>query len=132
MNLPTWKKVLVCVVVVAIAFAVLLTILGIDGAMYDRWRSANWLQNLHRAWLQDGAPLPADPNKYGHRSSGTTYVYTASHLISGTNYFCLFAFKGEHVPPNHFAVTTNGLVLVLDDPARVRLLHFSKRGAGAW
>jgi len=118
--------------VVALGFAVFLTVLPIDGTRYDRWRSANWLQNLHRAWLRDGGRLPADPNNYGHRGAGTTYVYTAVHTISGTNYYGLFAFTGEHIPPNHFAVATNGAILVLDDPNGVRLVHFSKRGAGAW
>ena len=128
MNWSKWKTVLV----VAVGFALWFTVLGIDGTRYDRWRSAHWLQDLHRGWLKDGAPLPADPNNYGHTSVGTTYVYTAAHMISGTNYYGLFAFKGVHIQPNHFAVATNGAILVLDDPAGVRLLHFSKRGAGAW
>ena len=125
-------KLVVSGLAVTIVFAVLLTILEIDGRRYDRWRSANWLQNLHRGWVREGAPLPADPDNYGQRNDGTTYVYTASHEISGSNYYGLFAFKGEHISPNHFVVATNGAILVLDDPAGVRLLHFTKKGGGAW
>jgi hypothetical protein len=134
MKLLTWKKLAVGGLVVAVAFVVLARILGIEETRYHRWSNANWLQNLHRGWLRAGAPLPADPNNYGSINIGTTYVYTASHVIGGSNYYGLFAYEGEEhfPPPNHFAVATNGAILVLDDPAGVRLLHFSKRGAGAW
>lgn len=129
---PVWKKVAAAVMVLAAAFVAVLAVLTVDGRAYERWSSGQWLKSLHKSWVMAGCPTPADPASYGYRNTGTTYVYTAAHVVHGSNYYGLFAFKAPHTQPAHFAVATNGAVLVLDDPKGVRLLKFKAGRGAAW
>jgi hypothetical protein len=116
----------------AVLFLALLTILTIDGRAYERWKSANVLRTQHHAWIKEGAPWPPpNPTNYVRASWGTSYLYNASHIVDGERCQGLYAFRA-HDWPHHYAITTNGVVLVLGEKNGIRLLRFTKEKAAAW
>jgi hypothetical protein len=127
-----WKKFVIVLAVVAVLLLALLTILSIDGRAYERWKSAQVLRTLHLGWIKDGTPFPPpNPTNYGWASWGTSYVYNVSHNINGTNYQGLFAFDDYH-RPHHYAIATNGVIIVREEKDGLRLLRMSKDKAAAW
>jgi hypothetical protein len=125
-----WKLLLIIVAAVVLGFAALVILLEIDGRAHERRKTAAHLRTLYRAWLVDDAPLPVEPLKYGKANWGTGYVYSATHVIGGTNHYGLFAFR-YYDRPIHYAITTNGVVLDLGHKKGVCLVRFgSARGAG--
>ncbi len=113
-------------------FAILLLVLGVDGRLFERWKSAMVLRNLHRSWERDGAPQPfPDPSKYGYASWGTSYVDSASYVIKGGVYHGLYGFR-DYTRPDHLTITTNGVLIVFGKSGTPRLLWMAKKGAGAW
>lgn len=113
-------------------FTGLLTVLSIDGALYERWNDATHLRNLYKGWVLDGSPYPVpEPQKYGYSSAGTSFVYTASYVIGGQTFRCLFAYR-EYTHPTVFAITTNGVVLVLREHGSARLMWIHKARGAAW
>jgi hypothetical protein len=132
-NRKLWiKRLTIAFGAIVLSFVGFVALLHIDGQAYDRWRSASFLQNQHRSWSKDGAPWPPpNPTNYGWTSSGTSFVYTASHVIDGKIYYSLFAFRA-YDSRHHYAITTNGVVLDLGDKKGVRLLQFTKGKAAAW
>jgi len=126
------KKLAAGVLVVAVLFIVLLTVLAVDGRLYERWSDATHLRILYKSWVLDGSPFPIpDPQKYGYSSDGTSYVYIASQVIDGQRYQGLFAYR-KYTQPTVFAITTNGVCLVLRDDGSARLMWIHKTRGAAW
>jgi hypothetical protein len=66
-----------------------------------------------------------------YSNSGTSYVYSASQVIDGQTYHGLFAYR-EYAQPTVFAITTNGICLVLRDDGSARLMWIHKTRGAAW
>jgi hypothetical protein len=129
---PFWKKFVVCAAVVVALFMGLVAVLGIDGRLYERWRSMNVLRDEYRAWVLEGSPRPVpDPIKYGYASWGTSRVDSVSYMIDGHAYQGLYEFR-DYTRPDHLAVTTNGAFLFLRDDGSARYLWIHKTRAAAW
>jgi hypothetical protein len=131
-KLPFWKKFAACALIVVVLFIALLAVLGIDGRLYERWRSAMVLRGAYKVWIRDGSPQPVPaPIKYGYASWGTSRVDSVSFVIDGHTYQGLYEFR-DYTRPDHLAVTTNGVFLVLRDDGSARLLWIHKTRAAAW
>jgi hypothetical protein len=126
------KKLATVLLILVGLFVGLLTVLTVDGTLYERWKDATHLRNLYRGWVLDGSPYPIpEPKKYGYSSAGTGYVYTASLVIDGQTYRGLFAYR-EYSQPTVFAITTNGVCLVLREDGSARLMWIHKTRGAAW
>jgi hypothetical protein len=128
----TGKKVAAAVLLVAGLSVALLVVLSVDGRLYERWKCMMVLRNDYSAWVRDGSPYPIpDPTKYGQPNWGTTYVDSVSYMIDGIHYRGLYAIR-DYTRPDHLAVTTNGVFLVLRDDGSARLLWIHKTRGAAW
>lgn len=131
-NWSVGKKILGGLLVLGGLLTALLVVLEIDGRLHERWKHATNLCMLHKSWILDGSPQPIpDPRRYGSSDSGTAYVYTASQVMDGQTYGGLFAFH-PYGQPNVFAITTNGVCLVLQKDGGARRMRIHKTRGAAW
>jgi hypothetical protein len=126
------KKVTAATLVAVGLLVALFAVLTVDGTLYERWRVATHLRGLYKGWVLDGSPYPVpEPLKYGSSSAGTAYVYTVSQFIDGRTCQGLFAYR-DYARPTVFAITTNGICLVLRDDGSARLMWIHKTRGAAW
>jgi hypothetical protein len=122
----------ITIVAVLAALVGLITILAIDGRMYERWRGAQELKQLRAYWLREGKP---EVSKWEPVSSsgwhGKLSVHIRLYKTPVREYTTLFHYVDDHAK-HPLAITKEGDILVLKKDGSARSIWMHPTRGAAW
>jgi hypothetical protein len=118
--------------ILAFGLLALITVLGIEGEMFERWLGAHELQRLRAEWIKEGQPEPSTWQRAswdGRR--GKLEVHIDHYKTPVRDYISLFRYVDDH-RKHPLAITKDGDILILKNPSAIRTIWMHPKKAAAW